>query len=209
MADLGLGNLISLKRHLLPATLQAGTTYDTVITDLGRAVAGMLETYCNRIFARLAAATHTCPAELKRVILPRYPIESITAVAMRGSGATTFSDVGTATISNYDPTSGLLYIDSPAGSEGDILRVTYTGGYWYDTAETEDTAQPSGSTALPGDLKGAWLLQSRQVWKTIDKLGTGLVSAQSASATLGDSLAGLELIPAVQSTLDRYRRFSV
>jgi hypothetical protein len=94
------------------------------------------------------------------------------------------------------------------------MRITYTGGYWFDDAETEDTAQPAGTTKVPQDLKLAWYLQCGKVWQSIDKLGAKLTQGGASGQPAGpgqvtEALAGLAIVPAVTQVLDSYRRFAI
>lgn len=209
--DLGLGNLIELKRRLLAATMLTQTTYDSAITAIGRGVAGAFDKHCNRQFARLAGAVDQFSADRMSYTLARFPLETLTTIEQRddvagGWVAQTVNDV----VVNRDDAAGLLHFGTTLGSHLSQVRVTYTGGYWYDTAETEDTTQPLGSTKLPYDVKEAWYLQCEAVWAVRDKIGSGLVKTGGGDAALlGLSLPGLDLIPLVKQILAGHTRYQI
>lgn len=208
--DLGLGNLIGLKRHLLAPGMMTQTTFDTVIADLGKAVAAAFEGYCARKFARVVGAQDIFTADRVSYVLTRYPLESISAVDLRDTMAAGWvaQDVNTL-ITQQDTEAGLVLWDGQAGTRRTLMRITYTGGYWYDTAETENTSQPSGSTLLPADLKGAWFTQCAYQWQVRDKTGKDIVRTGGSATFVSDSLGGLKLVPEVERVLQTYRRFQI
>lgn len=204
--DLGLGNLIELKRRLLAATMLTQTTYDSAITAIGRGVAGAFDKHCNRQFARLAGAVDQFSADRVSYTLSRYPLETLTTVEQRddlnaGWVAQTVNDL----VINRDDAAGLLQFGTTLGSHLSQVRITYTGGYWYDTAETEDTAQPVNSTKLPFDVKEAWFLQCQEIWDKRDKLGLSLVAAPDVQS----KVAAIEFAPIVQKMLAGHVRYQL
>lgn len=204
--DLGLGNLITLKRHLLAASLQAGTTYNTVIADLGKGVAKQFDKHCNRLFARAASGTDEFSADRGHWITRRYPIESVSAVDIRSDIVTGWvSQTVNNVITNRDDGAGLLFFGGQLGYAQAVVRVTYTGGYFIETDEGEATAVPAGATAIPDDVTLAWKLQCREVWNKFDKLGAGISQAPDVSTVL----ANLKLIPQVEAMLALHRRLQI
>jgi hypothetical protein len=207
----GFSNLSLLKQHLLPPALQNQGTYDQVILDLGLGVQGMFERFCNRKFAREAGDTYQTGAERVSLVVPRYPIESLTSLDHRadltaGWESLTLNDY----VLNWDPDSGLVIFGSEVGDANTMLRLTYTGGYWWSTTEPgeAEAAQPSGSTLLPDALRTAWLLQVRQAWTVIDKLGGAIGNVPTKTSYALDNLAALKLVPQVEQMLWAYQRHS-
>ncbi len=109
----------------------------------------------------------------------------------------------------WDAKSGLINFGSIQGSASTFIRATYTGGYWYDTAETENTSQPAGSTLVPYHVREAWFVQCKKVWDVIDPLGAGLIKGGSDAQLVGLSLAGLELVPQVKAMLTPEKRYCI
>lgn len=161
----GLSNLTSLKAAVFPAALRAQTQWDAALTALGRGVADSLEGFCNRLFAYTAGDTFICEGNKLSICVPRFPIVTVTALEMRQSPAGAWVSLGTVDQAavNLIEDAGIVQLGSIAGTYFERLRVTYTGGYFYETLEPTEggypTAVPSGSTAVPPDLLHAWHLQ--------------------------------------------------
>lgn len=135
--DLGLGNLTQLKAHLLNEALRASSTYDAALAALGRGVAARFEGVCNRKFGRVVGETFETSADRDFVILPRYPLEEVTAVELRESLADGWVDQGTVEdiLENINAAAGLVSLGSQLSALNTArLRLTFTGGYWYPTA---------------------------------------------------------------------------
>ena len=209
MANLGLGNRIELKRHLLSPDLVTRTTWDERIDDIGLGVAKAFDKACNRKFERLAAATDLFHSERRFWVLERYPVETITAIDQRTDLATGWVSEGAINdvLQQWDANSGLVQFPANLGTSISETRITYTGGYWFDTAETENTTQPAGSTLVPGDVKEAWFIQCKKVWEVYDPLGKGIAAEFGGPKTL--TLAGLELIPLVKEMLQGHIRMNI
>lgn len=207
--DLGLGNLIELKRHLMNASTD-DTRWDSVIADIGRGAAQGIETYCNRKFGRTSGAIDYFGAEVRHAYLQRYPVESVSEVAVRTDMQTGFVVEDSTIIINRDDKSGLLVFGQITRDWTCLIRVTYTGGYWYDTTETETGSMPSGATLLPYDVKLAWFLQCRRTWEVVDKLGVGLTQGGGAQPTfVAQTLGALELIGASKELLSGHIRYAM
>ena len=209
----GLSNLAGLKAHLLPATMQNSGTYDQVILDLGLGLASMFEGFCNRKFSRMSGDTYTVNAQRMALVLPRYPIESIDALAIFSDANTSWETlVVNDNIVSWEADTGLVNFGSQLGEATAKVRVTFTGGYWWQTDEPGEVqqAQPSGSTVLPDALKTAWILQCRQAWSVIDRLGLtiGIAKGGPAAGVANQVLSELDMVPQVKSALERFRRFS-
>src|SRR5690606_20075579 len=132
--------------------------------------------------------------------LPRYPLEAITTLELReGFGQDwTALDAGQY-LGSVSEKAGLLFFHSQPGGFHSQLRITFTGGYWFDTIGGQ--SQPSGSAALPADLLEAWLQQCDAVWQSLDHTGARQIKPELAAA-----IRALDLIPSVAATLRSYRR---
>lgn len=86
---------------------------------------------------------------------------------------------------------------APAGSHLVWLALPATVG--------EALALPEGATALPADLKLAWLLQCEHLWRLRDPLGTAIASEETQSP----ALPAAQLVPEVERTLKTYRRYAL
>lgn len=207
----GLGNLYTLRQHLLAGSMQSDTRFDAVITDLGKGIAALFEQLCNRKFQRAIDATEIFPADRCQFLFARFPVESVSQAEYKKTESDGWTIQDSGFIVTLDQNSGIVYTDdnSDVGPYYAQVRFTYTGGYWFETAEPDDadypSTQPDGSNALPQDLRLAWLLQCRHVWSLMDKLGQGIVDAPKAQSLLAES----ELIPEVKATLANYHRMEM
>lgn len=196
MLSAGFQTLDDLKARLMPAAGADETEWDAKLAAVGLAVAQAFGRYCDRAFDRAVDAVDEFAARATAWTLRRYPVESISAMALVDrDGGTAAYDVADARLMKR---SGLLEIPYFIGSEDQHLRITYTGGYWLD----DGGAQPAGSTALPADVIEAYVAQA-QHWAEL----RGIFS--DAAMREGDdrgALATLALLPAVRTLLNPYRR---
>jgi hypothetical protein len=210
--DLGLSNLIKLKTRLLPQEFVSGTTYDSLVTQVGRGIAYSFEEFCNRRWHRHVGHQDIFSADKVCWIASRFPVETITAIDVKtdeASGWVSAGDVSGA-IETFNPTTGVIHFPSLLGDASTLIRITYTGGYWFDTTEDNSGSLPSGATLLPYYIEEAYYLQAMKVWETIDKQGANTGKSGGGDAgLLGLSLAGLDLIPAVQKMLRPARRMAI
>ena len=199
----GFSSLDSLKAFLLAEDLREQITYDEAITRLGLGVAAAFDRHCNRTFARAVGATWESPADVEHVVLPRYPVEAITTVQLRetiDAGWITLTGV----VRNWDAASGLVWFAGRQAASPALLRITYTGGYWWDV--DDGTTQPEGSTVLPEDVRTAWLLQCEAAWLAHDGLGSALAKSERPTAALLNQVA---LLPSVKEVLSGYIRYAI
>lgn len=218
--NVGLANLFTLKSHLQGIALTDETRFDSVLQDIGLGVAGQMENFCDRKFARVAGDTFVAPADRASFILPRYPIEAVSLVEFKADETNGWVSDGPTvpTIVSSSTFSGLVYLgDVPdPGAFYMQVRFTFTGGYWFETEEPTNadgsanpnypTAQPAGSTPLPYDLRLAWLTQCRRVWAAFDKLGTKVLDDSAAGSA---ALAAMDWSPEAREILARYRRMTL
>lgn len=204
----GFSNLTTLKAQLLAKSLRERDDWDTQIRALGLGVAAQFSTHCNRQFARLAGDFYVTSGGRMSVIVPRYPVEGVAAIETRDGAGDDWSDQQ-AQLDYYDQTSGIVRFESVLGAGGQI-RVTYTGGYVWETKEPADegfpTIHPAGAAPIPEDLLTAWLLQCEAVWGQRDKLGTKIADKASGEGALA---AFPELIPAVRLMLNGHIRYAL
>lgn len=213
----GLSNLATLKAWLLPAAMVAGTDFDGQIAAIGKGVAGQLESYCNRQFVRTAGDVFECTADREHLALPRYPVETITTLEMQYSLAdgwqaqTPLTDI----IWNQALDRGLLYFGfRQAITPLWRMRITYTGGYFFEQLEPADngfpTAVPAGSTAVPANLFLAWQLQCEHIWTQRDKLGLAIGhDVHASNARVVPALAQIQLLPQVTDLARSFIRYSL
>lgn len=200
---IGLGNLSELKAYLLPESMLQRTDFDTPLSVIGKGVASGFDHYCNRVFARLAGATETFTADRDHYFVRRFPIETVTTLELLYSDNDGWEAQDSEFVTNTDNESGRLWFGFFVGDCETLVRVTYTGGYWVDPGD--GTSQPANSTAVPDDLKFAWMTQCQHVWNSRDKLGKSLAKAEEPSS----ALSSLDLVPSVEACLRRHIRYEM
>lgn len=203
-----LSNLITLKTHVLPAEEVGGADFDSALQILGSGIARQLEQYCHRRFERATGLQAEIQADRSFVALPVYPIETVTAAELRATRDDSWADIS-GRITHLNEEAGLVYFDSIVGPYMSRIRITWDGGYWFDSTEDESGTQPGGSTLLPDDLKLAWLQQCAFAWQQTEKLGIPLEGMPPADKQKGASgLEQIALLPAVKETLKNYQRLA-
>lgn len=204
MSDLSLGNLTDIKTRVLAASLVSGSDYDTVLSQIGTAAAAAMERLCNRKFSRTVGDTCTFSADRDHYWLPRTPVEAITQVELKTTDTEGWQ-VQTDIIQLSELTKGLIHMGGPTWAWPAQIRVTYTGGYWYDTTENYAGSLPSGATAIPADLKEAWLLLAQHIWDSTPKLGTNIIERPGQQS----ALPTFDVPPYVRTLLAGYRRYQI
>lgn len=204
----GFSNLKTLKRELLLAADAAKTDNDASVLALGLGVASLFDSACNRFFKREEEAIDQFSADRDYWTARRYPIETVSTVEVRTSYTGGYN-VQAGQPFNVNEESGQVYFGSYLGLYQDSVRITYTGGYWWNTSETTPETMPEGAWALPEDLRAAWVMQCRWFWERrsiTDRAKAGLTDAIAA-----DGFAGTEdeLLLSVRQVLANYRRLSL
>jgi hypothetical protein len=202
--DLGLGTLLDLKRQLLTAGIITETTYDVLIASIGRGVAGLIDRHCNRILARAVGTTDVFSAATDHWIARRYPLEAVTTLEVR-TDLTSGWAAQTDAAQNWDAESGWVDFGGVLGDYRSRARLTYSGGYWYDTTVDASGSLPAGATLLPAAIKEAWYRQCAHVWSKLNSLGLDHAVEPEQRTTL----TNMDLIPLVKLMLDPYRRMAI
>lgn len=201
----GFSSLTRLKQAIMPSSLWASVQYDDAVTDIGLGVAEMLADYCGRQFAYQVGDTFIQDAARLVMAVPRYPVNEWAAVAIQGSPTDAWEDIS-GSVTRYEGSSGVLYFRHAPGTEAGSLRVTYTGGYWWDSTEDRSGTIPAGAVPLPMALFNAWTLQVQAITQSRDLFG--LVAAQAAAVEKTARPSEAHLLPAVVSLINPYRRFA-
>lgn len=175
---------------------QANTDEDSILTNAIAAISARFDRETTRTLARSAAATYEFNAEEREILPPRYPIESVSAFAVKSNetdGFETQSDV------TYRIRGGVVIeLDVALGTRAQIGRVTYAGGYVLPGATATGV-----QTALPADLREAAVEQVAYWFQNRDRLG--IVSVSGADASV-QQFAALDLLPNVKAVLAIHRR---
>jgi hypothetical protein len=178
--------------------------FDTLLTNALRAVSARFDKETNRTLARTVNATQEFDICDTEIIVPCYPIESVTKFETKENETDGWAEESTVeflvrracVISLLSPLTSQL--SSAINSQFAIARVTYTGGYVLPGATPS-----AGQTALPDDLEQAAVEQAAWWFQHRDKLG--LVRQWPHEGTY-EQFAQLDLLPEVKAVLDGYRR---
>lgn len=200
MLSAGYLDLDSLKTRILPAGAVDISDWDSALQSLGKGVAAAMSNACNRELHRATAAVYECSAANLTATLRRYPVEEITQIELYDPAGTLRTYAGEYTLAKF---AGLIDFPTPPSGPSDILRVTYTGGYWIN----DGTTLPTGASEMPYDIIEAFVIQC-QVWAEARNLfGTSGLQGE-VDKKPADRTAALRLAPEVLQILAPYRRFS-
>lgn len=147
----GYASLTALKAHLLHADLRAETGYDAPILQLGLGVANLIEGVLNRKLARAVDDTYITRGGRGILLLPRYPVEALTSIETRLGNADAWT-VQAGEPLTWSAESGLVTFYAPPGDARWQVRTTYTGGYWWPTAEGTEEAVIIGALTRSATL---------------------------------------------------------
>lgn len=195
----GLGSLANLKASVLAIGLRESTEHDDALTALGRGVADMMQRFCNRRFERAVDDVLDSPAHVLSLTVPRYPLEGITSFQILPAGATQWEDAKDR-ISNWFDAAGVVLFTGVMGTPQDKLRLTFTGGYWFDDTDDGTGEKPEGAWSLPDGLQHLWHLQCQAVIERTDLL-TSLSAQSGEDGNAATALGSLTLLPIVKESL--------
>lgn len=204
----GLSSLSQLKKAIMPDALRANAMYDDALVSLGLGVAEAMESYLDRKLAWMVGDTTEQDAQRIIISVPRYPVAAFTAVEVQRTPTGAWEDI-MSSVTRLAKASGLVCFRNAPGDESATLRVTYSAGFWWDTEEEGGGTMPEGAEPLPAALFQAWVMQIQARCNALDLFGA---QAGKDTNTLGagsNLLANAqEFIPAVETTLKRFRRMS-
>lgn len=202
----GLSSLAKLKQAVLPDSMRASAMWDDTLLALGLGVADAIESHLDRKLGWKVADVALCEAQSLVISLPRYPVSNVSAVERQAAPNQTWESVS-GSVTRYSLPSGIIYFRNPPGDDAATLKVTYSGGFWWDTDEEGTGEMPEGATALPAALFTAWAMQVQAQCNALDLFG-----AQSGKDVLGSTSNLLTnadaFIPAVVTMLKPFRRFA-
>jgi hypothetical protein len=202
----GFSNLAFLKSRLLLAADAEGTSYDDAVAALGLGVVGLFEALTDRKFERVENDIWEASATRRFSVVPRYPIEEVSKVELRTDMQSGFIEqVGLP--QNFNPQAGIVYFGFAPGYDGCTVRVTYTGGFWWDTEEDNSGTMPDGATLIPQGLVQAWVLACKFLWdrqSIEDRAKAGFSDKELERFITSDT----KLPDLVTQTIEKFRRFA-
>ena len=197
-----LTQLSTVKTRL--ALLDTDPTYDALLTSAIKSLSARFDRDCNRSFARAVDTTFEFDASDTEIIPPCYPIESVKNFALK-------TDEAEGWVPQPQPAflirkSCIISLAVPLSQQTTLTQIplaqiTYTGGYVLPGMDPLP-----GQTALPADIEDAVVEQIAFWFQRRDKLGIHTYWPRDAAYqqwTIQD------LLPSVEATLTRYRRYTL
>ncbi len=179
--------------------------FDALLTNAINSVSARFDRDTNRTLARTASATFEFSADDLEICPPIYPIESVTKFESKTSESAGWIEQ---TGVEYLIRKGcIISISSPLNLQLSTFnlqpqaRVTYTGGY-----VLPGTSPSAGQTALPSDLEQAAVEQVAYWFQTREALGLTRLWPHGGSY---EQFSGLDLLPSVQTVLNRYQPWTI
>ncbi len=181
------------------------STYDALLLNTIGAISARFDQETHRTLARAINTQFEFPAEDTEILVPCFPIESVTRFERKtaeSEGWLEQTGVDYLVRKNCIISLATPFSDSPPvnwSGQAAVVRVTYTGGYLLPGSE----AAP-GATPLPADLAQAAVEQVAFWYQTRNELG---VLRQWPRSGDYRQLADTDLLPSVRQTLGAYSRF--
>ena len=193
-----LTQLSTIKQRLAIAELD--TQYDSLLASAIRAVSERFDRECRRTLPRTENFAQEFEPDQTEILAVCYPIETVNGFEFKTSEAEGWLEQTgiefllrrACVISLAQP------LSLPALAGNAVARVLYTGGY-----VLPGSAPGPGQRALPDDLEQAAVEQVAFWFQNRDHVGADL---QWPKGGTYQRYADIDLIPAVRSVLDRYRR---
>jgi hypothetical protein len=198
-----LTQLTSVKSRL--ALAPADITHDDLLTCAIAAVSRRFDMECRREFARAIHTVHEFRANETEIVLPCYPLESVTQFELKTNEREGWTLKDPDYLIRHACVITLL---DRIGTARQIARITYTGGYVLP-GDPDPPAPLPGHLApmrLPGDLEHAATEQVAAWFQNKDKLA--LIRHWPNAGTY-DVLSQQPLLPTVTAILRRYELWKV
>lgn len=210
--DAGFSSLTRLKELVLPLELRSDAQWDEDLASIGRGVVRRFAQHCNRQWPYTVGSVYQTSAEREYVVVPHLPLVAVTALARSTclvAGAQSWEALDLEDeIRAITPSCGIVEFGRVMGSYSASIRVTYTGGYWWDTTEDGTGTMPELATALPDDLAEAWVAQCQAIIRQRAILTTNSAPDLTAKEAGKRVDADAEFLPGVLAVINSYRRFT-
>jgi hypothetical protein len=172
------------------------STQDALLTNFIKHASERFDRHCRRKFSRLAGATDEFDGGRRELALSRYPIESVTKLEVKRRESEGW--VEQTGVEFLVRRGCVVSLGKTLGGDGEVLRVTYTGGY-----VLPGTTPGAGQTALPDDLEQACVEQVAYWYQSKDHLG---VITEMQSGVGFNQFTQMDLLMHVRAVLDTYVR---
>ena len=175
-------------------------TYDSLLLRAIVAISARFDRETNRCLARTENATCEFPAHQTEILVPCYPIESVSKFELKTSQSEGW--IEQPGIDFLVSRNCVIVLGSPLRSSASglqLARVTYTGGYL-----VPGSPDLPGATRLPAELEQAAVEQTAFWFQTRDKVGVTRQWPRDGSYV---EFADPDMLPSVRKVLERYTRY--
>jgi hypothetical protein len=174
--------------------------YDALLTNAIKAISTRFDQETNRTLARTVSATQEFDAGDTEILVPCYPIETVTKFELKATEAGGW--IEQTGIDFLIRRSCVLSLLSPLSLlPSSVARATYTGGYLLP-----GSADILSATRLPDDLEQAAVEQVAAWFQNRDKLGLDTIWPHQGTY---EKFAQADLLPNVRAVLKRYERWTL
>jgi hypothetical protein len=177
----------------------ADTTDDSALTRLMEGLQARFDSHLDRKLLRMAGEIEILSGGVTQLLLARFPVETVASVHVSFEQAWDASTLVAAADYTLNQPRGRLSLRSgyawPDGEQN--IRVIYTGGF-----VAAGATPGSGQTAMPEDLRRAFLMQASFEWRNRTTLGKTNISAQGISVAISPA----KFLPEVTDCLEALRR---
>lgn len=192
-----LAQLSTVKARL--ALLETDLTYDALLTSAIKALSARFDRECSRTFARAVDTTFEFDALQTEISPVSYPVESVSRFELKASESEGW--IALQTPAYVIRHACIISLPQALGTRAfPLARLTYTGGY-----VLPGTAPGFGQVSLPADLEDAAVEQIAFWFQRRDRLG---IHTNWPSGGVYQQYVVQDLLPGVEATLARYRRWS-
>ena len=195
-----LTQLLTVKSRL--ALDEFNVQYDTLLTSAIKAVSARFDKETNRTLARTVDATQEFSADETEILVPCYPVETVTKFELKSTEAEGWVEqTGIDFLIRRQCIISLTSPPSTLNSQPSTCRVTYTGGYLLP-----GTTPGAGQTPLPDDLEQAAVEQVAYWFQNRDKIGLNTIWPHAGTY---EKFIQTDLLLDVKAVLKKYQRWSL
>ena len=195
-----LTQLLTVKSRL--ALDEFNVQFDALLTNAIKAVSARFDKETNRTLARTVDATHEFSADETEILVPCYPVETVTKFELKSTEAEGWVEqTGIDFLIRRQCIISLTSPLSTLNSQPSTCRVTYTGGYLLP-----GTTPGAGQTPLPDDLEQAAVEQVAFWFQNRDKLGLNTIWPHAGTY---EKFIQTDLLLDVKAVLKSYTRWGL
>ncbi len=195
-----LTQLLTVKSRL--ALDEFNVQFDALLANAIKAISARFDKETNRTLARTEDATHEFSADETEILVPCYPVETVTKFELKATETEGWVEqAGIDFLIRRQCIISLLSPLSTLNSQPSTCRVTYTGGYLLP-----ESADILSATRLPDDLEQAAVEQVAYWFQSRDKLGLNTIWPHAGTY---EKFIQSDLLLDVKAVLKSYTRWGL